>query len=234
MLKLSGLSVYYGGVQALWDVSMAAEANQLVTVIGSNGAGKTTLLNAVAGLLPLARGSIEFLGRPIHTLPPYDIVTRGVSLVPEGRRVFSRMSVRENLEMGAYHRGARAMLRPRLEEIMTFFPVLRRRQTQSAGNLSGGEQQMLAIGRALMSRPTLLLLDEPSLGLAPKIVSQIFEAIRALRATGVTIIVVEQNVQKALSLADRAYVLESGRVVMEGPAEELAAHPQVRKAYLGL
>lgn len=234
MLKLSGLSVFYGGVQALWDVSITAEARQLVAVLGSNGAGKTTLLNAVAGLLPLARGSIEFLSRAIHTLPPYEIVTRGVALVPEGRRIFSRMSVRENLEMGAYHRGARATLRQRLEEIMTLFPVLRERQTQPAGYLSGGEQQMLAIGRALMSRPTLLLLDEPSLGLAPKIVSQIFEAIRALRAEGVTIIVVEQNVQKALSLADRAYVLESGRIVMEGPADELAAHPHVRKAYLGL
>jgi branched-chain amino acid transport system ATP-binding protein len=234
MLRLSGLSVFYGGVQALWDVSITAEAHQLVAVLGNNGAGKTTLLNAVAGLLPLARGTIEFQNRAIHTLPAYEIVTRGVALVPEGRRIFSRMSVRENLEMGAYHVGARAALPQRLEEIMTLFPVLRERQSQPAGYLSGGEQQMLAIGRALMSRPSLLLLDEPSLGLAPKIVSQIFEAIRGLRAEGVTIIVVEQNVQKALSLADRAYVLESGRIVMEGPANELAAHPHVRRAYLGL
>ena len=234
MLKLSGISVFYGGVQALWDVSITVEAHQLVAVIGSNGAGKTTLLNAVAGLLTLARGSIEFLSRAIHTLPPYEIVTRGVSLVPEGRRIFSRMSVRENLEMGAYQRGARSTLPQRLEDIMALFPVLRQRQKQLAGNLSGGEQQMLAIGRALMSRPALLLMDEPSLGLAPKIVSQIFEALHALRAEGVTILLVEQNVQKALSLANRAYVLESGRIVMEGPAEELAGHPHVRKAYLGL
>lgn len=234
MLKLSSVSVLHGSVQALWDISMTVEAHELVAVIGSNGAGKTTLLNTIAGLLTPAGGTTEFRGAPIHALPPYEIVTRGISLVPEGRRIFPRMSVRENLEMGAYQQGARSGFARRLQEITELFPVLRHRQKQMAESLSGGEQQMLAIARALMSRPSLLLMDEPSLGLAPKIVSQIFDTILALKQEGVTILVVEQNVQKALALADRAYVFETGRIVMQGPARELADDPHVRKAYLGL
>ncbi len=233
MLRLSDVSVFYGSVQALWDVHITVEAHELVAIIGGNGAGKTTLLSTISGLRAPARGTIDFEGTAIHALPPYQVVTLGISLVPEGRRIFPRMSVCENLEMGAYHHGARPGLRGRLEEIRALFPVLRQRQHHLAGILSGGEQQMLAIGRALMSRPSLLLMDEPSLGLAPKVAAQIFEIILALRKEGVTILLVEQNVQKALAVADRAYVLEAGRIVLEGPAKELAGHPYVRKAYLG-
>src|SRR3990170_4198739 len=234
MLRLSDVSVFYGSVQALWGAHITVEAHELVAIIGGNGAGKTTLLNTISGLCAPARGTIEFRGTAIHALPPHQIVTRGISLVPEGRRIFPRMSVQENLLMGAYHQGARAGLSQRLDEIKALFPVLHQRQDQLAGSLSGGEQQMLAIGRALMSRPSLLLMDEPSLGLAPKVVGQIFETILALREEGVTILLVEQNVHKALAVADRVYVLESGRLVMQGPAQELAGHPHVRKAYLGL
>lgn len=234
MLRLSDVSVSYGSVQALWGIRISVDSRELVAIIGSNGAGKTTLLNAIAGLLSPAQGTIEFQGTAVHDRTPYEIVARGISLVPEGRRVFPHMSVRENLEMGAYHPGARPGLARRLEEVNDLFPVLRQRQNQLAGSLSGGEQQMLAIARALMARPRLLLMDEPSLGLAPRIVGQIFETILALRQGGVTILLVEQNVQEALAVADRAYVLETGRIVMEGPAQELAGHPHVRKAYLGL
>ena len=234
MLRLSNVSVLHGSVQTLWGVHITVEAHELVAVIGGNGAGKTTLLSTIAGLLAPAQGTIDFQGTAIHDLPPYQIVTRGISLVPEGRRVFPRMSVRENLQMGAYHHRARPGRRRRLEEIHALFPVLCQRQDQPAGSLSGGEQQMLAIGRALMSRPSLLLMDEPSLGLAPKVVAQIFEIIVTLRREGVTILLVEQNLQKALAVADRAYVLEAGRIVMEGAAKALAGHPHVRKAYLGL
>ena len=232
ILKATNLNVYYGAIHAIKDVSFEVNEGEIVTLIGANGAGKSTTLQTVSGLLHSRTGSIEFCGENISHLPSYKIVEKGLAQVPEGRRIFLQMSVQENLEMGAYTQSA-AWADEELERVYTQFPRLSERRKQTAGTLSGGEQQMLAIGRALMSRPKLLMLDEPSMGLAPILVEQIFDIIRELHKAGTTILLVEQNAQMALSVADRAYVLETGRISLSGTGAELAASDEVRKAYLG-
>ena len=232
ILKATNLNVYYGAIHAIKDVSFEVNAGEIVTLIGANGAGKSTTLQTVSGLLHSRTGSIEFCGENISHLPSYKIVEKGLAQVPEGRRIFLQMSVQENLEMGAYTQSA-AWADEELERVYAQFPRLSERRRQTAGTLSGGEQQMLAIGRALMSRPKLLMLDEPSMGLAPILVEQIFDIIRELHKAGTTILLVEQNAQMALSVADRAYVLETGRISLSGTGAELAASDEVRKAYLG-
>jgi len=233
MLSIRNLRVRYGPIEALHDVSLEVNRGEVVTLIGSNGAGKTTTLGAVSGLLPLAGGTILFDGQDITKLPPHKRVPLGLVQVPEGRRIFGSMSVAENLDLGAYARTDRAALRGELEEIYALFPRLAERKNQAAGTMSGGEQQMLAVGRALMSRPKLLLLDEPSLGLAPLLVKEIFAVVRRIRDAGVTVLLVEQNAHKALEIADRAYVLETGHISMSGNARELASDPRIKEAYLG-
>ncbi|MDO4362603.1 MAG: ABC transporter ATP-binding protein [Eubacteriales bacterium] len=232
ILKATNLNVYYGAIHAIKDVSFEVNEGEIVTLIGANGAGKSTTLQTVSGLLHSRTGSIEFCGENISHLPSYKIVEKGLAQVPEGRRIFLQMSVQENLEMGAYTQSA-AWADEELERVYAQFPRLSERRKQTAGTLSGGEQQMLAIGRALMSRPKLLMLDEPSMGLAPILVEQIFDIIRELHKAGTTILLVEQNAQMALSVADRAYVLETGRISLSGTGAELAASDEVRKAYLG-
>ena len=232
ILKATNLNVYYGAIHAIKDVSFEVNEGEIVTLIGANGAGKSTTLQTVSGLLHSRTGSIEFCGENISHLPSYKIVEKGLAQVPEGRRIFLQMSVQENLEMGAYTQSA-ALADEELERVYAQFPRLSERRKQTAGTLSGGEQQMLAIGRALMSRPKLLMLDEPSMGLAPILVEQIFDIIRELHKAGTTILLVEQNAQMALSVADRAYVLETGRISLSGTGAELAASDEVRKAYLG-
>ena len=232
ILKATNLNVYYGAIHAIKDVSFEVNEGEIVTLIGANGAGKSTTLQTVSGLLHSRTGSIEFCGENISHLPSYKIVEKGLAQVPEGRRIFLQMSVQENLEMGAYTQSA-AWADEELECVYAQFPRLSERRKQTAGTLSGGEQQMLAIGRALMSRPKLLMLDEPSMGLAPILVEQIFDIIRELHKAGTTILLVEQNAQMALSVADRAYVLETGRISLSGTGAELAASDEVRKAYLG-
>ena len=232
ILKATNLNVYYGAIHAIKDVSFEVNEGEIVTLIGANGAGKSTTLQTVSGLLHSRTGSIEFCGENISHLPSYKIVEKGLAQVPEGRRIFLQMSVQENLEMGAYTQSA-AWADEELERVYTQFPRLSERRRQTAGTLSGGEQQMLAIGRALMSHPKLLMLDEPSMGLAPILVEQIFDIIRELHKAGTTILLVEQNAQMALSVADRAYVLETGRISLSGTGAELAASDEVRKAYLG-
>ncbi len=232
ILKATNLNVYYGAIHAIKDVSFEVNEGEIVTLIGANGAGKSTTLQTVSGLLHSRTGSIEFCGENISHLPSYKIVEKGLAQVPEGRRIFLQMSVQENLEMGAYTQSA-AWADEELERVYAQFPRLSERRKQTAGTLSGGEQQMLAIGRALMSRPKLLMLDEPSMGLAPILVEQIFDIIRELHKAGTTILLVEQNAQMALSVADRAYVLETGRISLSGTGTELAASDEVRKAYLG-
>ena len=232
ILKATNLNVYYGAIHAIKDVSFEVNEGEIVTLIGANGAGKSTTLQTVSGLLHSRTGSIEFCGENISHLPSYKIVEKGLAQVPEGRRIFLQMSVQENLEMGAYTQSA-AWADEELERVYAHFPRLSERRRQTAGTLSGGEQQMLAIGRALMSRPKLLMLDEPSMGLAPILVEQIFDIIRELHKAGTTILLVEQNAQMALSVADRAYVLETGRISLSGTGAELAASDEVRKAYLG-
>ena len=232
ILKATNLNVYYGAIHAIKDVSFEVNEGEIVTLIGANGAGKSTTLQTVSGLLHSRTGSIEFCGENISHLPSHKIVEKGLAQVPEGRRIFLQMSVQENLEMGAYTQSA-AWADEELERVYTQFPRLSERRKQTAGTLSGGEQQMLAIGRALMSRPKLLMLDEPSMGLAPILVEQIFDIIRELHKAGTTILLVEQNAQMALSVADRAYVLETGRISLSGTGAELAASDEVRKAYLG-
>lgn len=232
ILKATNLNVYYGAIHAIKDVSFEVNEGEIVTLIGANGAGKSTTLQTVSGLLHSRTGSIEFCGENISHLPSYKIVEKGLAQVPEGRRIFLQMSVQENLEMGAYTQSA-AWADEELERVYAQFPRLSERRKQTAGTLSGGEQQMLAIGRALMSRPKLLMLDEPSMGLAPILVEQIFDIIRELHKAGTTILLVEQNAQMALSIADRAYVLENGKVSLSGTGEELAKSEQVQKAYLG-
>ena len=232
ILKATNLNVYYGAIHAIKDVSFEVNEGEIVTLIGANGAGKSTTLQTVSGLLHSRTGSIEFCGENISHLPSYRIVEKGLAQVPEGRRIFLQMSVQENLEMGAYTQSA-AWAGEELERVYAQFPRLSERRRQTAGTLSGGEQQMLAIGRALMSRPKLLMLDEPSMGLAPILVEQIFDIIRELHKAGTTILLVEQNAQMALSVADRAYVLETGRISLSGTGAELAASDEVRKAYLG-
>ena len=232
ILKVDNINVYYGAIHAIKGVSFHVDRGEVVTLIGANGAGKSTTLQTISGLLRSRTGSVEFLGENISRLPPHKIVERGLALVPEGRRIFLQMTVQENLEMGAYTRSGSGVDED-LEKVFAQFPRLKERRRQVAGTLSGGEQQMLAIGRALMSSPKLLMLDEPSMGLAPILVEQIFDIIRRLHENGTTILLVEQNAQMALSVADRAYVMETGSISLSGTGKELAESDQVKKAYLG-
>ncbi len=232
VLKVENLHVYYGSIHAIKGVSFEVGEGEIVTLIGANGAGKSTTLNTVGGLLKPREGSIEFEGKSILGVAPHKVVNEGMALCPEGRRVFAQLSVKENLEMGAYTRPA-SEIPETLEKVYEHFPRLKERQSQMAGTLSGGEQQMLAMGRALMSKPKLMMLDEPSMGLAPILVDQIFDIIEALNKAGTTILLVEQNAQMALSIADRAYVLETGRIVNTGTGKELLNDDSVKKAYLG-
>ena len=233
LLKVTGLKVGYGGIQAVKGVDFEVREGELVSLIGSNGAGKTTTMKAITGTLPLAGGDIEYLGKSIKGQGPWDLVKQGLAMVPEGRGVFTRMSITENLLMGAYVRNDKAGIAQDVEKVFTIFPRLRERKDQLAGTMSGGEQQMLAMGRALMSRPKLLLMDEPSMGLSPIMVDKVFEVVRDVYAQGVTILLVEQNASRALALADRGYVMESGLITMAGGGKELLADPKVRAAYLG-
>ena len=232
ILKVDNINVYYGAIHAIKGVSFHVDRGEVVTLIGANGAGKSTTLQTISGLLRSRTGSVEFLGENISRLPPHKIVERGLAQVPEGRRIFLQMTVQENLEMGAYTRSGSGVDED-LEKVFAQFPRLKERRRQVAGTLSGGEQQMLAIGRALMSSPKLLMLDEPSMGLAPILVEQIFNIIRRLHENGTTILLVEQNAQMALSVADRAYVMETGSISLSGTGKELAESDQVKKAYLG-
>ncbi len=231
MLKVDNINVYYGNIHAIKDVSFEVHDGEIVALIGANGAGKSTSLKTVSGLLPSRTGSISFLGSPIDRVPAHKRVAMGLSQVPEGRRIFLQMTVLENLQMGAFT--SKADTKADLEKVFEQFPRLLERKNQIAGTLSGGEQQMLAMGRALMSRPKLLMLDEPSMGLAPILVEQIFEIIKSLHKAGTTILLVEQNAEMALKIADRAYVLESGRITVSGTGKELAASDRIKKAYLG-
>lgn len=233
MLEVTNLSVSYGAIRALREVSFRIEQGEIVTLIGANGAGKSTTLNAISGIVPPLAGKIVFEGEPIDQLPAHVIVQRGICQVPEGRRVFGRMTVYENLELGGYCCPGRSVVKNGIERAFSLFPRLKERMGQPARTLSGGEQQMLAMARALMSNPRLLLLDEPSMGLAPLLVEKIFEIITEINADGTTVLLVEQNASMALSIAKRGYVLETGQVVLSGQAAELSANPEVRKAYLG-
>lgn len=233
MLELDRIQVSYGAAPALWDVSLRIGARELVCVVGPNGAGKTTLINAIAGLNTIASGSLKMDGRDLASLPRHRYCDEGMAVVPEGRRLFTGMSVRENLEMGSYRQAARAERAQSLDRVLAVFPALRDRLGAPAGALSGGQQQMLAIGRALMAKPRLLLLDEPSLGLAPSIVLEMFKVIQEINGSGVAVLLVEQNVAMALEIATRAYVLEEGRIVTEGAPQELLAQAHIRRAYLG-
>ncbi|MBI3458264.1 MAG: ABC transporter ATP-binding protein [Candidatus Rokubacteria bacterium] len=234
MLEVASLQVAHGDVQALWGVDFEVPRGRIVTLLGANGAGKTTTLRAVSGLIRPRSGAIRFEGRDVTGLAPHAIVALGISHIPEGRRLWPGMTVRENLELGAFPVGARQKLGESLEWVCRLFPLLAERQGQLAGTLSGGEQQMLAIGRALMARPRLLLLDEPSLGLAPLVAAQLFQAIVAINRDGVTVLLVEQNVHQALQIAHYGYVLETGRIVTAGPAQALLEDPYIKEAYLGL
>jgi branched-chain amino acid transport system ATP-binding protein len=233
MLAVENLSVNYGAIRALHQVSCRVEQGEIVALIGANGAGKTTILNTISGIVPSINGSVSFEGQEITRMAAHLIVRKGICQVPEGRRVFARMSVQENLEMGGFILSSKADITAGIERAFTLFPRLAERRKQAARTLSGGEQQMLAMGRALMSNPRLLLLDEPSMGLAPMLVEKIFEIVVEINKTGTTIMLVEQNASMALSIAHRAYVLETGEVVLSGNAKELAENPEVRKAYLG-
>ena len=234
MLEIRNLSVAYGKIVAVSDLSLTVNEGEIVTVVGGNGAGKTTTLRTVSGMLKPRSGEITFKGRSIVGLSPEVIVTRGISQSPEGRMIFGRLTITENLKLGAYNRKDVAGVKSDMARMFAMFPVLEQRKSQRAGTLSGGEQQMLAIARSLMSRPTLLLLDEPSLGLAPLLVEQIFDVVVELRNEGATILLVEQNANEALRISDRAYVLETGSVTLEGPSTELINNPQLRAADLGL
>jgi branched-chain amino acid transport system ATP-binding protein len=233
LLRVQNLKVSYGGIQAVKDVSLEVREGELVSLIGSNGAGKTTTMKAITGLLPVQSGQIELCGHNIAGLGPWDLVHQGLAMVPEGRGVFTRMSIVENLHMGAYIRNDKAAIDADMERIFATFPRLKERRNQLAGTLSGGEQQMLAMGRALMSRPKVLLMDEPSMGLSPIMVDKIFEVIQAVAAQGVTILLVEQNASRALQIAQRGYVMESGNISLSGAAHDLLHDPKVRAAYLG-
>ncbi len=232
MLKVNDINVYYGGIHAIKGVSFDVNEGEIVTLIGANGAGKSTILKTVSGLLRSKTGSVEFLGKNIQTIPAHKIVSEGLAQVPEGRRIFLSMTVEENLEMGAFTQSKKGISAD-IASVYKQFPRLKERRKQIAGTLSGGEQQMLAMGRALMSHPKLLMLDEPSMGLAPILVDQIFDIIKELHKAGTTILLVEQNAQMALSIADRAYVLETGKVTLTGTGKELASSDEIRKAYLG-
>jgi branched-chain amino acid transport system ATP-binding protein len=234
MLEMHGVTAGYGPFTALWNVALRVSAGEAVAVVGPNGAGKTTLLRVISGVIAPTAGMITFEGVALAGRPAHEVVAHGIAHVPEGRRLFPGLTVADNLKMGAFLPSARKSFAENLERVFTLFPVLRERRAQRAGSLSGGEQQMLAIGRALMSRPKLILLDEPSMGLAPVMVLRLFDLIRRIRAEGYTILVVEQNVRQVLKLVDRAYLLEVGRIHMEGRADELAEQDFVRKAYVGL
>ncbi len=233
-LEVRHIDVSYGDVQVIFDLSLRVEEGEVVSIIGGNGAGKSTLLKAISGLLHPTQGEILFEGRPIQAAPPEEIVEAGIVQIPEGRRLFSLMSVRENLIVGAYNSRANPFLTRLLQEVHDLLPRLRERESQLAMTLSGGEQQMVAIGRGLMAKPKLLMLDEPSLGLAPIIIKNVFETVRKVADQGTTVLLVEQDVRHSLSLSDRGYVLEHGRMAMEGPAADLLVNPHIRTAYLGL
>jgi branched-chain amino acid transport system ATP-binding protein len=233
LLEVTDLSVYYGAINALQGISFHVEEGEIVTLIGANGAGKSTTLNTISGLVRARAGSIKFKGQQITTTPPHEIVSMGVVQVPEGRKIFAPLTTQENLEMGAFTRKDPAVIQQSLERVFKSFPRLKERLSQYGGTLSGGEQQMLAMGRGLMADPELLLLDEPSMGLAPLLVEEIFAIIQEINAQGTSILLVEQNAQMALSIANRAYVLETGRIVLEGSAKEVADNPEVKVAYLG-
>jgi branched-chain amino acid transport system ATP-binding protein len=234
MLAIRNLNTFYGNSQALWDISLNVEECDIVALVGSNGAGKTTLLNTISGLIQPASGEIEFLGKRIDGLPPHSVVSGGISHVPEGGRIFTEMTVRENLEMGAYPYHAWKQRKDTLDQVYQIFPVLKEREKQMARTLSGGEHQMLAMGRGLMSRPKLCIFDEPSYGLAPKFVEEVFRIIRSLNEQGITVFLIEQNVRYSLEIADKAYVIENGRIVLEGECAMLLETDHVRRAYLGL
>ena len=234
MFEVKDIDVFYGDAQALYGLSLQVREGEVVTLVGANGAGKTTTLRAISGLLPVARGEIAFEGRSLLGVPAHRRAELGIALVPEGRELWPQLTVRENLELGAYGRAARRHLSESLERVYELFPVVKERSRQVAGSMSGGEQQMVAIARALMTRPRLLMLDEPSLGLAPVVVSQVFDTIRRLHAEGLTTLLVEQNLKKALEMADRGYVVETGSISIEGAAADLLADPTIRSAYLGI
>jgi branched-chain amino acid transport system ATP-binding protein len=233
LLKVTGLKVAYGGIQAVKGVDFEVREGELVSLIGSNGAGKTTTMKAITGILPINDGDIEYMGKSIRGQGPWDLVAQGLAMVPEGRGVFARMTILENLQMGAYIRNDKADILADIDKVFTIFPRLKERADQLAGTLSGGEQQMLAMGRGLMSRPKVLLLDEPSMGLSPIMVDKIFEVVRDVSAQGVTVLLVEQNASRALAIADRGYVMDSGLITMSGDAKEMLSDPKVRAAYLG-
>jgi branched-chain amino acid transport system ATP-binding protein len=233
LLKVSGVKVAYGGIQAVKGVDFEVREGELVTLIGSNGAGKTTTMKAITGTLPVAGGEIEYLGQNIRGKGAWDLVKQGLAMVPEGRGVFTRMTITENLQMGAHIRNDKPEIASDMEKVFGIFPRLKERRDQLAGTMSGGEQQMLAMGRALMSRPRVLLMDEPSMGLSPIMVDKIFEVVREVYAQGVTILLVEQNASRALQIADRGYVMESGLITMSGDAKTMLNDPKVRAAYLG-
>lgn len=234
MLEVEKIDIYYGDIQALFGISLYIGQNEIVTLIGTNASGKTTTLNAISGFMKAPKGSIEFDGQRIDRLSPYDIVKLGVTQVPEGRQLFPYMTVLENLELGAYTAKARGQKNLTMQEVFKLFPSLTERRFQLSGSLSGGEQQMLAIGRGLMSRPKLLMLDEPSLGLAPILVLKIFEIIKEIREKGTTILLVEQNVRHSLNIADRGYVIVNGKIIYEGKAQEILNEKDLKKAFLGL
>ena len=233
LLKVTGLKVSYGGIKAVKGIDMEVREKELVTLIGSNGAGKTTSMKAITGSLDMEAVDIEYLGKSIKGKGAWDLVREGLVMVPEGRGVFTRMTITENLQMGAYIRSDKVGIADDIERMFNLFPRLRERKDQLAGTMSGGEQQMLAMARALMSQPKVLLLDEPSMGLSPIMVDKIFEVVRNVSAEGVTIVLVEQNAQRALGIADRGYVMDSGEITMTGPGKELLVNPKVREAYLG-
>lgn len=234
MLEVSHLNVFYGQIQALWDVSFKIDEKEIVALIGANGAGKSTLLNTISGVIHPASGTITYLGKRIDNMAPHQIVELGISHIPEGRKLFTDMSVRENLEMGAYGKQAWQARHETIEEVFQLFPRLKERAGQLARTLSGGEQQMVAMGRGLMSKPKLCIIDEPSNGLAPILVQEIFQIIKSLRERGITILLIEQNVRQTLENSDRAYVLENGRVVIEGTCAVCLSNEHIRKAYMGL
>ncbi len=234
MLQVTNLDVSYGRIQALWKCSFSVGDGEIVALLGANGAGKSTVLKAVSGVVPVEAGEIVLDGRRLDGVPPHTIVGRGVVQIPEGRHIFPTMTVTENLLMGGYHPSRRRTRRAALDDVFHTFPLLRERRRQLAGSLSGGEQQMLAIGRALMAQPRLLMLDEPSLGLAPLVIEEVFERVGQIRRQGITVLLVEQNTSVALAIADRGYVLENGRITVEGPSSRLLADTHVREAYLGL
>ena len=234
MLVLDRIDVFYGEVQVLRQVSLAIYEGECASLLGSNGAGKTTTVNSISGIIPLKAGAVEFMGEDISALASHLRVAKGLIQIPEGRRIFPTLSVKENLEMGSFLKGPKASRRENMNRVMTLFPILRERTGQGAGTLSGGEQQMLAIARGLMSEPKLLILDEPSLGLAPLLVEEIFRVVQRIKNEGVTILLVEQNVPQALAISDRAYVLEEGSVGLSGAGEELLQNPHIKKLYLGL